>query len=538
MNGTDSVMQETKTNNIFENALKALAASYSDDSPSESECPLTEAGGISNLQLALTSAQHDKEIAPGCLTGCTGGYTKDSLPVDTSQIQIPEKVVDSETHLCQLETNTNFAIAKAIILEANSNAGILICPASCEEASASPACKGLDDPFLNAPQILTDSKDTSAKICLVTPSIMLENDEGLRGLDGNSVCEDITPDSVHTLFCKGLTSRSGTPKVEGVTESTTMQCNQDLCLPIQLQTEVCCLDGQTHSGDHGKTLDNVVPSGSGKGEQDSLEPCSRKNQLPVVESCEKNEKSEKLDHPGHECKRPESHAPTERHFSASKKTLASPCTSSGSSGQLKRRSTRRNSLRSKELMSTEEGQRCHDTATVQSHDLYDLSRGKEMCPVSFVDVSGSAVLPQNFLYIQKSVVYQNAHTTFSLARIGEDDCCVGCTGNCLDSPLPCACARLTDGEYAYTVEGRLYQNFIQQEKDKKLNSSSLSFCQPGLCPYGGMKDQKFPEPCKGHVQRRFIKECWEKCGCTQLCGNRVVQRGLTRKLQVLWFTVC
>ncbi|KAL6577210.1 Histone-lysine N-methyltransferase suvr4 [Orobanche minor] len=42
--------------------------------------------------------------------------------------------------------------------------------------------------------------------------------------------------------------------------------------------------------------------------------------------------------------------------------------------------------------------------------------------------------------------------------------------------------------------------------------------------------------CKGHVNRRFIKECWYKCGCGMNCGNRVVQRGITAKLQVFIMT--
>ncbi|KAK3158479.1 hypothetical protein QOZ80_2AG0137770 [Eleusine coracana subsp. coracana] len=41
-----------------------------------------------------------------------------------------------------------------------------------------------------------------------------------------------------------------------------------------------------------------------------------------------------------------------------------------------------------------------------------------------------------------------------------------------------------------------------------------------------------PDPCKGHLIRKFIKECWRKCGCTRNCGNRVVQRGITCSLQV------
>jgi hypothetical protein len=61
-----------------------------------------------------------------------------------------------------------------------------------------------------------------------------------------------------------------------------------------------------------------------------------------------------------------------------------------------------------------------------------------------------------------------------------------------------------------------------------------------ICPLEKIKiDQNFdspkakmnPDPCKGHLIRKFIKECWRKCGCTRNCGNRVVQRGITCSLQ-------
>jgi hypothetical protein len=38
--------------------------------------------------------------------------------------------------------------------------------------------------------------------------------------------------------------------------------------------------------------------------------------------------------------------------------------------------------------------------------------------------------------------------------------------------------------------------------------------------------------CSGHVTREFLKECSLKCGCTWNCGNRVVQCGITYKLEV------
>ncbi|KAG8043756.1 hypothetical protein GUJ93_ZPchr0458g22336 [Zizania palustris] len=42
------------------------------------------------------------------------------------------------------------------------------------------------------------------------------------------------------------------------------------------------------------------------------------------------------------------------------------------------------------------------------------------------------------------------------------------------------------------------------------------------------------KPCRGHLARKFIKECWSKCGCNMQCGNRVVQRGITCNLQVFF----
>ncbi|WOH03528.1 hypothetical protein DCAR_0622927 [Daucus carota subsp. sativus] len=50
------------------------------------------------------------------------------------------------------------------------------------------------------------------------------------------------------------------------------------------------------------------------------------------------------------------------------------------------------------------------------------------------------------------------------------------------------------------------------------------------CPLERAKNSCKPEPCKGHLVRKFIKECWRKCGCSMLCGNRVVQSGVTRNL--------
>uniref|UniRef100_A0ACD5ZGM8 Uncharacterized protein n=1 Tax=Avena sativa TaxID=4498 RepID=A0ACD5ZGM8_AVESA len=112
-----------------------------------------------------------------------------------------------------------------------------------------------------------------------------------------------------------------------------------------------------------------------------------------------------------------------------------------------------------------------------AHDVNDIARGEE----------------------------HKAQINISLARIGDESCCSGCFGDCLAKQLPCACATETGGEFAYTSDGLLTEVF--------LNSCVAMLQEP-------------------QQQKKFIKECWIKCGCARNCGNRIVQRGITRPLQV------
>lgn len=40
--------------------------------------------------------------------------------------------------------------------------------------------------------------------------------------------------------------------------------------------------------------------------------------------------------------------------------------------------------------------------------------------------------------------------------------------------------------------------------------------------------------CRGHYERKFIFECNLSCLCRGTCRNRLVQKGLTLKLNVVW----
>ncbi|KAF5763112.1 putative [histone H3]-lysine(4) N-trimethyltransferase chromatin remodeling SET family [Helianthus annuus] len=165
------------------------------------------------------------------------------------------------------------------------------------------------------------------------------------------------------------------------------------------------------------------------------------------------------------------------------------------------------------------------------HDINDIAKGQESVIISLVNTVNTEC-PPAFHYISGNAVFQNAYVNFSLARIGDDNCCSACFGDCLTSATGCACALQSGGEYAYTKEGlakaELIDECIKMNRDPQKHC--LFYCKE--CPLERSKNEEIVEPCKGHSVRSFIKECWLKCGCNKQCGNRVVQRGIQRKLQV------
>ncbi|KAJ8616227.1 hypothetical protein MRB53_035599 [Persea americana] len=168
------------------------------------------------------------------------------------------------------------------------------------------------------------------------------------------------------------------------------------------------------------------------------------------------------------------------------------------------------------------------------HDVNDIAKGEEKVRISLVNEVSSVLYPPSFYYIPQNIVYQNAYVNFSLARIGDEDCCSDCFGDCLSSSIPCACARETGGEYAYTLDGRIKKQFLDEciSMNRDPQKHRHFYCKD--CPLERSKNEDQPDQCKGHLVRKFIKECWSKCGCSKQCGNRVVQRGITCNLQVFF----
>ncbi|KAK4441560.1 putative inactive histone-lysine N-methyltransferase SUVR2 [Sesamum alatum] len=165
------------------------------------------------------------------------------------------------------------------------------------------------------------------------------------------------------------------------------------------------------------------------------------------------------------------------------------------------------------------------------HDVFDIAKGQERVMITLVNEVNNECLP-SFRYIPQNVVFRNAYVNFSLARIGDKNCCSSCSVDCLSLSTPCACAHATGGEFAYTRDGvikeELLKECISMNRDPKKHCQF--FCKE--CPFERSKSEDMIEPCKGHLVRKFIKECWWKCGCNKQCGNQVVQRGITHNLQV------
>ncbi|XP_014514809.1 probable inactive histone-lysine N-methyltransferase SUVR2 isoform X2 [Vigna radiata var. radiata] len=164
------------------------------------------------------------------------------------------------------------------------------------------------------------------------------------------------------------------------------------------------------------------------------------------------------------------------------------------------------------------------------YDAIDLTKGEENVEIPWVNEYTND-FPASFNYIPRNLVFQDAYVNISLSRIGSEDCCSTCMGNCVLSP--CACANKTGGEFAYSSQGLLREQFLEECIATSRNPQNhLFYCK--ICPLEKSKNDGGLEPCKGHIKRKFIKECWSKCGCGKQCGNRIIQRGITCKLQVFF----
>lgn len=71
------------------------------------------------------------------------------------------------------------------------------------------------------------------------------------------------------------------------------------------------------------------------------------------------------------------------------------------------------------------------------------------------------------------------------------------------------------------------------------NEAQTTFCQPGEGCYCAdscitWNPEDASRVCNGHFARRFIYECNLTCFCEWSCGNRVVQRGMPKRVELFW----
>lgn len=160
--------------------------------------------------------------------------------------------------------------------------------------------------------------------------------------------------------------------------------------------------------------------------------------------------------------------------------------------------------------------------------IEDITKGEERVQIPWVNEVNDAC-PPRFFYTMQNLVFKCARVNFSLSQIRDERCCTICFDDCLVSSETCTCAKERQGNFVYTLEGRLSEEFLEECISMSRNPREGCFyCDE--CPIGRKNNDM--EPCKGHLVKKFIRECWIKCGCSKRCGNRVVQRGITCKLQV------
>ncbi|XP_023645550.1 probable inactive histone-lysine N-methyltransferase SUVR1 isoform X2 [Capsella rubella] len=168
------------------------------------------------------------------------------------------------------------------------------------------------------------------------------------------------------------------------------------------------------------------------------------------------------------------------------------------------------------------------------NNVKDITVGEENVEIPWVNEINEEV-PSHFRYMPRSFVFQDAPVKFSLSSFSdEQSCSSSCIEDCLASSMPCNCAISVANRFAYTADGVVKEDFLEARISEALDQRKqvLQFCKE--CPLERAKKEVILEPCKGHLKRKAIKECWIKCGCTKRCGNRVVQRGIHNKLQVFY----
>ncbi|KAI3984688.1 hypothetical protein MKX01_039305 [Papaver californicum] len=89
-----------------------------------------------------------------------------------------------------------------------------------------------------------------------------------------------------------------------------------------------------------------------------------------------------------------------------------------------------------------------------------------------------------------------------------------CFGDCVSSSIPCA------------LEGLVKEKFLDECILLYQNPQKHTHIYCKDCPNERSKNEDLPGKCKGHLMRKFIKECWSKCGCDIQCVSQFIKKCL------------
>jgi hypothetical protein len=95
-------------------------------------------------------------------------------------------------------------------------------------------------------------------------------------------------------------------------------------------------------------------------------------------------------------------------------------------------------------------------------DTIDIANGLEAIPVTVNMPQHGNVTLLPFNYICNSIVSGKASLGTNVADIGEEDCYYDCEKDCMTADRGCNCARRTGGKFAYTSQGLLRADLIEE----------------------------------------------------------------------------
>ncbi|KAJ6389900.1 hypothetical protein OIU77_024181 [Salix suchowensis] len=132
----------------------------------------------------------------------------------------------------------------------------------------------------------------------------------------------------------------------------------------------------------------------------------------------------------------------------------------------------------------------------------DITKGEEMVEIPWSNEVNSQ-FPPVFNYIPRNLIFQNANVNFSLSQIRAENCCSACIGNCLSSSTPCVCSIDSENGFAYTLEGLVKEDFLEDciSLTRNPQRQFLFYCRD--CPLERSKNEEMLEPCKGHFEEEI-----------------------------------